>query len=834
MTPRRSPRARRGFPHFGGAAGYVALALFALVVAAERGGAASATADNEAADWVRPEDVPLRVDALLRRLEEAQPGATVEQSLDGIERALPRLGHEIDSLVRRANDAILKNVALSELDDVRRELVRAASPLADWRDELAKEAKRVAAILDMIAQAQRTWLETRSKPETAVAGTVVQQRVESAIAALSEADTSLRTWRARVLAASDHVLQRVSELDNAQDKLRDALAGERASLLVPDSAPLWSRQVVAEIRSELPRVPDEIAAYAESTATYFRNEPRPLMVQALIAVFLIVSLGRFSSRAVERLAGEAGSARAARLLERPYAIGLLLVLVASPFFHPLAPRRFIQLVAMVAIFPAARILMHAVDRAKTATFAGLFLLLLLDRLGLAIEGLPALRRATFLVTLLLGGAMFLWLSRRTSPADGSTWQARVGRIGMLGIAFAILAEIGGWTHLAELIGRGLIAATIAAVYVYAGVLGLATLLTYALVSRTAQRSHVILRNMASLQRRMEHVLRWLGAGAWLYFVATGLGLRGAAGDALAALLDAGIKIGALSLSFGGVLAFVCVVVVSLLVARIATSVLEEDVYPRAQLPRGIPYVLSTLVRYACYSFGFMMALAAAGVQLGQVTIMVGGLGIGIGLGLQDLVKNFAAGLTLLIERRVHVGDMLEISSQGIFGNVISIGPRASVVRTMSGAEVLVPNSDLISSAVTNWTLSDRHCRIEVPVGVAYGTDPERVIALLLESVRANDQMLSDPAPDVLFQGFGDSSLNFLVRAWIDGYERRLSMSSQLALGMHRALYAAGITIPFPQRDLNLATVSPAARAALHESGRGSERERDGSDSEKVG
>lgn len=109
----------------------------------------------------------------------------------------------------------------------------------------------------------------------------------------------------------------------------------------------------------------------------------------------------------------------------------------------------------------------------------------------------------------------------------------------------------------------------------------------------------------------------------------------------------------------------------------------------------------------------------------------------------------------------------------------------------------------------------RPSHIEVPVGVAYGTDPERVIALLLEAVRSNDQLLADPAPQALFKGFGESSLDFVVRAWIDqGYEQKLALTSELTLAVHRSLREAGIAIPFPQRDLHLASVSPAARAAL--------------------
>ena len=148
------------------------------------------------------------------------------------------------------------------------------------------------------------------------------------------------------------------------------------------------------MRRELPRVPAEVAAYAESTTAYLEREPRPLVVQALVVMILMFGLGRFSAGALSRLEGEEGTSRARRLLERPYSIGLLLGLLASPLIHPLAPRRFMQLMVLIALAPAARILTHAAERVRPIAFAGPFALILLDRLGLALGSLPALARVT--------------------------------------------------------------------------------------------------------------------------------------------------------------------------------------------------------------------------------------------------------------------------------------------------------------------------------------------------------------------------------------------------------------------------------------------------------
>jgi small-conductance mechanosensitive channel len=164
---------------------------------------------------------------------------------------------------------------------------------------------------------------------------------------------------------------------------------------------------------------------------------------------------------------------------------------------------------------------------------------------------------------------------------------------------------------------------------------------------------------------------------------------------------------------------------------------------------------------------------------------------------------------------VHIGDVVQIPSHQIFGRVLEIGMRASLVRNWDGAEVVVPNGDLVASAVTNWTLSDQLRRIEIPLGVAYGTDPERVVALLIEVGASHADVIDEPPPQALFQGFGESSLDFLLRVWTDAvYDRTLAIRSEMALAIHRALGEAGITIPFPQRDLHLASVSPEARALL--------------------
>lgn len=237
------------------------------------------------------------------------------------------------------------------------------------------------------------------------------------------------------------------------------------------------------------------------------------------------------------------------------------------------------------------------------------------------------------------------------------------------------------------------------------------------------------------------------------------------------------------------------------VSRFVAFVLEADVYPRLRLQRGLPYAISTLTRYVLIILGFFLAISALGIDLSKVTILAGALGVGIGFGLQNIVNNFVSGLILLFERPIQVGDSVQI--QNLTGEVRRIGLRSSTLRTADGAEVIVPNANLIQDSVTNWTLSDNSRRVEVAVGVAYGTEPQKVITLLREVAAKKREVLKDPEPVALFVSFGDSSLNFVLRCWLVQAENWVTTRSEIFVSVHDALRDAGIEIPFPQRDVNL-------------------------------
>jgi potassium efflux system protein len=789
----------------------VAIPATAPAVASQATAPAVASED----DWIPPDDIVDRADLLVRRFESRNTSDRAIATVHQIEAAMARLDGELTAGFEQAKVALTAPTSLLTIQDARRELTGASGSFPKWKDQLDVEARRVSEVLVEMELAQGRWSRTLARSETAAAGEAVVRRVQSTIALIEQARAELLDWRVRVLALNDRLLDRSNAVTATLEKLEAATVSESVNVLVPDRAPIWNRDIAAQIAREVPQIPARMNQFAHSTTEYIAADARPFALQIAIGLLLAFALRHLPERFRSRLAGSATLPDSMRLLERPYAIASLLVLAISPAMHPTAPHRVTQILGLVALLPVARLLSLANRRSNVSLYLGLLAMLLLDRAATALASLPAVTVVLFIFQLVVAAILGLEYRRRLAAAGDSPLVISAINVALAGVVFSIFAEAGGWSSLAALVGRGFLVCATVALYVYAITLALEAMLAYALGSPTLRTSRFVDRNQAMVQRWASIGLRVLGALYWFKLVVNALGLGDIVAEMLGSALTTGVSVGALSISLGGVLAFVLTIFVAMATSRVVHEILEDEVFPRTNLPRGIPNALLTLSSYTIWSLGFLLALAAAGVQISQLAILLGGLGVGIGLGLQDVVKNFAAGITLLLERRLHVGDAVQIPDQNVFGRIVSIGMRASVVRNWNGTEAILPNDDLVSGTVTNWTLSDEVHRVEVKVGVAYGTDPQTIIHLLESVALADGRFLKSPPPVAFFTGFGESSLDFVVRAWSDEpYETGAARTSELAVAVHAALRDAGVDIPFPQREVNVTNVAPAVAELL--------------------
>jgi small-conductance mechanosensitive channel len=220
------------------------------------------------------------------------------------------------------------------------------------------------------------------------------------------------------------------------------------------------------------------------------------------------------------------------------------------------------------------------------------------------------------------------------------------------------------------------------------------------------------------------------------------------------------------------------------------------------LDRSLQYAISQIASNVVLVVGIFVVLQNTGIHLEALTVFAGAVGVGIGFGLQNITSNFISGLVILAERPITIGDRIEVG--GVTGQVLKIRARSTVVVTNDNIATIIPNQKFIDSPVTNWNYGDPKVRFRIPVGVAYGSDVEKVRAKLIEAATEDPHTLADPAPSVFFVEFGDSSLNFELVAWSDEMSHRpRRYQSDLNFAIERKFREAGIEIPFPQRDLNI-------------------------------
>jgi small-conductance mechanosensitive channel len=802
-----------------------------LLAAALFGPLAGVWAQDEQATEVAPPPTPTPAPTPIPAAEIPDRAAMVGSLLRGaiastdvaedVEKIAQEFGTEQEHLADLSDETNRRLEAggpASIIEEAQNAWQRSGNRLEGWMGALKAHSTTIADQRKALEEERQLWQLTLASADEVELPEALHQQVLDTLSAISDAEARVRANRDAVLTLQSAVAREKAALEEMLATQQDEIDRRRRGIIGLDSPPIWAVFRATGIEgAPSEQVVSMWSKSVESIREYVSEQSDRILRQILFLVMFLVAVLYLRRRAVLWAQQDRSLQRTVNILDRPLAAAFIVTVLLSEVFYPNAPRAWLDFVGLFLLLALLRLLPRLLPQSMRSGAYLLALLYFLHKImDLAPEGNLVNRLALFAVSV-TGAASCRWLSERLrglgEDISGGWMSAMVvgARLTFAAFSVAAIANVVGAVGLAIVIVEGVLSSIYGAILVWVAAVFSRALVRVALLTPAARKFGLVRLHADTVRASLFQLIRLLAIVLWAVMTLEGIEVFGDVRRGARRALESEISIGDFSVFPADILIFAVVVWLAFKISQLLRFVLDTDVLPHMDLPRGVPAAINRLSHYAVVVVGVMIAATAAGLDFSRINLIVGALGVGIGFGLQNVVNNFVSGLILLFERPIRVGDKIQLAD--LFGTVENIGMRASIVRTLQGAEVIVPNANLISAEVVNWTLSDERRRADIPVGVAYGTDPQAVIDLLIGLAADHPEVMDDPAPEAFFLGFGASSLDFELRAWTRA--SFIQVASDLRVRITEALEEVGIEIPFPQRDLHLRSVDTEAAKMLN-------------------
>lgn len=594
-----------------------------------------------------------------------------------------------------------------------------------------------------------------------------------------------------------------------REKLDTELGNLRRDPFKRNAHPLLSKEFIQQFDQALRvKAVEGLQATFQFQSDFFSRQGWLLALQAVLAL-LLFKLFRVLEHTTAERTEEWGF-----VFRRPIAAALFIASTIPQLFYLSPPPVVILSMSALAVFSAARIaaalITDKIERRYIYVLATVYIFLgVLNVTGAP----PPYHRLYFAALCLIGIPALLFSARKHLRREGLNKVATTMILGFSLLVVVLTAELSGYqtfaAHLIEATFGTILLFFLTVIMLRIGEGGIA----FTFSAPRVANKQFIKQLGPQAKHRFKNLLRIIVVVTAINYIFEVWGLAKGFGNVWDAILSLEIRVGEFQLSLQMILLVALVLYLTLLISWFIQALIESQLAQNNRIDRGVRDAIKKLGHYALILIGFLIAMSMSGIALKNFTILAGAFGIGIGFGLQDIVNNFVSGLILLFERPVKVGDTVIVGDN--WGVIKNIGMRSTVVETWDLAEIIVPNSQMISEKVTNWTLSSNVSRLVLPVGIKYGTDMKQVMAILEKVAHDQPEVVKTPPPSAIFTEFGDNSLNFELRVWIGNITDRFKVRSALGVAIADEFNTAGIEIPFPQRDLHLRSIEPEIMDVMH-------------------
>lgn len=769
---------------------------------------------------IAPGDIPSRADADEKFLQGVQRRIQMADKVRRIERELSRQAAALDSLDERTDRNDLGQLSVQRLESLERHWQLKERALTQTRAELARLTNAASEDAAELAARRAAWQATSAQPYLSPA---LVERSDEMVTQIDRAQGALAGPLGQLLDLGRKSNALVTQVQRGVAVVAGQVAEQDRRLVTMDTPPLW--QAIREADAQQPVTVGLRRSLEIETAfarDYDATHARLLPAMGIASALLLPLLFWFKRRARMLVAAGQLGEHVPQALARPWAAWLLLVAAIAVAYGLQGPHLRQQGVMLLAWIPVLGLLQRRMLNivGPWAYLSAIFYFL--NVVVSLLIGNPLLYRLLLLgltLLMLLTLALNLLRARRgggeqaENRFQSGSWHL-VAWAACIVLGVAALSNVLGNISLSSMLVSATLDSSYAALAIYAGSKVVVALAQVLLAGPTAAR--LVQRYSSSLAPAVITLGRVLLVVAWLLFTLQSFRVYRPVSTFAVTVLTYKFQIGELSLSLGSLVSFALATMLAFWLAKTIRQVLAEDILPGLSLPRGVGNSVSSLSYYVVLFLGLLAALAAAGFQVGQLTLVFGALGVGIGFGLQDVVRNFVAGLILMFERPLQRGDTVEVA--GVLGQVREIGLRATIVTTFEGADVVVPNGMLLADKMINWTLNGTRRRFDLNISTSYAADPQRTMDLLVQIARSCDQVAATPAPACIMTGLAPGELQFNVRAWTKDFGDWVAARTELALKIRNGLAEAGIEVPRPQRELVVRGLAPQDLAKAAGSG----------------
>ncbi|NOR65626.1 MAG: mechanosensitive ion channel, partial [Candidatus Scalindua sp.] len=613
--------------------------------------------------------------------------------------------------------------------------------LKTWKEPLLERSEILEEDSRQIEEMTGLWKITGESAVTSEAPEIIHERTKSTLDQIRQIKTKIIEQIRVLLTFKDQIAEQELEITKLIGLIQNAETHSRTKLFMYNSPPLWKAfQVVDGTPGFGRQIFESWAYFLKMNKEYFntnrgRCSLHIIIFTAFLALMIYFSLRNRRNRLFEE--ADKDLKASAFFVSCPFSTALLISVFFGAMIHVNRPTAFGELIMLLILFPILRLVPGIFSSELNKPIYFLTGLCFLNITGSIVGDYILVQRLLLFLKSILIIPMVAWWLRPNSHV----YKIKSHLIFRLTIIFSsiilfislvcLVVNLIGISYLGYVLSYGMmnILYSTFAIYVIARVLeGFVVLI---IRRRGAQSLHIVKSFSKKIERRIILFIHLYAIFFWLRMIFRTFGVSQYVWDWILQISEYSWTLGTIEIDVGALFSFIIILVVTFILARLVRIFLEIEIFTRLQLPRGVPGAISMLVRYAIIGIGLFLAISAIGIDLSRFGLLAGAMGVGLGFGLRNIIENFVSGLILIFERPIQVGDTIAVGD--VFGNVLRIGVRSSTVKTFDGSEVIVPNANLISNQVSNWTMSDQRRRIQLSVKVALGNDPHQTLELLLKA-----------------------------------------------------------------------------------------------------